>query len=417
MTPFGNGRFLVGVQIDGKVGYKIVTTSGESAVQFPLALSRQTLATVASGTDGCLALWEEDGEKRNVLGVRFLHDGTRLDATPFIVVTNGVFGPIRALYETNAYHVVWSGSVQGQLVDPTGPPNVRPAPPVLIRNYPDLELTRFGGELVAYQRVASGTSISTASQSKTEEGFVSLAGAEDGVFHADVVRGAIWTGITPGPFDMLVRTQWLGTSPRFPAAVASLGTNFFVGWQDSVNDIIGAITSGGARAKTNVVFKNLRASVSLTAAARQDAAILSVTMTNNPTLTPITNFLAVYDQASGTYSVASQLLPIVTNSVSVAPFGKDFVMAMTTRGETGPVAALQFITMTAAATATIAVDVGGGLTIKFENLETARRYRIERSTDLVNWEFLQSVSKTESLTLPVDAALAAAFYRAVLEPE
>jgi len=423
IAPFGDKGFIVGQQTltSGmyRVGCKIVTASGESPVQFPLALSRQYLATVASSPDGYVVLWKEQGDRTDLVGVRFSNDGTRLDATPFVVLTNAVTGQVRAVYETNAYHVVWVGSVRGRLINSTGPPNVRASGAVAISNIPDLELTKFGGELIAYQRGSAGTSISHGSLSALKPSVITLAGTDERLFEANGVAGQLWAGLIGAPLETLDRTNLLGmTLDPVSVSVASLGTNFFVAWHDPQStNVIGAIVSEDGATRTNVLFANVSPTVSLKAASSDKAALLSVTLTNNIAFTTTTNYLVLYEKTSGTYSVTSQILPIVTNTLSIASLGEDFVIATSILGEAGPVVALRFVTATEPASATISVDGGGGLTIKFDGLESTRRYRIERSTDLVNWEFLQSVTQTESLTLPVDAALAAAFYRAVLEPE
>jgi hypothetical protein len=386
-------------------------------VQFPLALSRQYLATVASSPNGYLALWKEQGDRTNLVGIRFASDGTRQDATPFIVVTNGVAGQVRTVYETNAYHVVWVGSNDGRLIDPTGPPNVRVAGHVVLSNIPDLEVTTFAGELVTYQRGTAGTSISRGSQSALKSNLISLAGTDDQLFEANAVAGQLWAGLIAAPLDTLARTNMLGVT-LLPAAVAALETNFFVAWHDPRStNIVGAIVSESGATRTNILFKNVSPISFLKAASSESAALLSATLTNNIGFTPTTNLLALYDKTTGTYSVTSQILPIVTNTFSIASLGQDFVIATSVLGEAGPVANLQFVTATAPASATISVNADGGFTITFENLESTRRYRIERSTDLLNWEFLQTVTQTESLTLPVDASSSSAFYRAVFEPQ
>jgi hypothetical protein len=270
--------------------------------------------------------------------------------------------------------------------------------------------------LVAYQRGTAGTSISRGSQSTIKQYQITLAGTDDRVFEANVVGARLSAGVIPAPLDTLVATNILGISLN-PAAVAALETNFLVAWHDpGSSNIVGAIFSEGG-VTTNILFTNVSQFGAIKAASSENAALISATLTNNIAATAITNFLAVYDTSDHTYSVTSQVLPIVTNSVSIANLGKDFVMGTTLWGEAGPVVALQFVTATAPASAAISVDTGGGITIKFENLEAGRRYRIERSTDLLNWEFLQTVTQTKSLTLPVDASSSSAFYRAVFESQ
>jgi hypothetical protein len=415
IAPFGPGRFLIAQNN----GVSILTKTGLTPVATPLIYAQQTGGRAAASPFGYLLLWTEiRGLDSSFRGLRFAPDGSPLDNHSFEIASfyRVIFRTGNVFFDGKDYIVAW-GRLAVARISPQGAPDVR------VQSYPiDTASTGAGVQVVSHKGdLFAAFSVMNPSAPYL---FIHKLGADGQVGPEIIVHG--FGALSDGA--NLFSIGWNESSEIYKIAIDPDAPNH------EISTNIVAVDSGLSATQLGhgfvmqlyppegnssfVYFSNgqerLRAALPtnlLTPFADSDARLLMIT------LAPEGSHLSRFDSfnlQTGERSSAQTDLGNVT-AVEAASAGSDFFAIADAFDLQKEYVANFWITSTKPPTFAVPKIEQGSFNAPL-NLNPNRRYRVETSVDLFNWNLQQVVSGSSSVnvTLPGDPQ---GFVRAILVPE
>jgi hypothetical protein len=414
VQPFGDGKFLVARNL----GVSILSPSSNSQFSAPKQYAPQAGNQLVASPFGYLALWAQiDDIGHSILALRFAKDGTRIDAQP-IRLPDSRGGPISGVFDGSAYVLAWLDSnlaTRYGRISPVGPaalssravaiPDGRmafklvanSAGRIILFDSEDISTGEAG--LHVYALSSGGDIIGTNGlhgQTLVSDGSTIYSiGSETGEVY-------LWQ-IVPGDTPQEISRRTIG--PGINAYGVSLRNAFALAWSDGNSQWNYAYMKNGV--------EQFRAPSLLPQSPKIAASDDHFLVSWVPTLNK--NRVSFRSRNLVTGEHAAIVSDFGLNwTLSIASAGKDF-FGLT--DSTGP--GIQYIGefwITLASAPRFDLVTSNGFRTASLTLQPERLYRIERSTDLVNWQLLQRVtgqSRFEISPPPGDRV----FLRANLVPE
>jgi hypothetical protein len=415
MAPFGPGRFLI-VRTNG---VSLLTKSGVNDVGYPLNYAQQSDSHIVSSPFGFLAVWKERrGDFYPIRILRFAPDGSPLDDESFEIgeVFSERSGSPQLLFDGKDYIVEWAISdPMVARISPLGEPDLRIQTYSIDSIYaPEVRITAHQGELFA--SFSSGN-VSAPLLLMWKLGPDGQVGPEIGVhgFYLVSDGAKLFSLGVNDKFEVFkialdlaaqnpeISTNIIGSSPT--ARALQLRHGFVAEWSPAQGRSFAYFSNGQERLRAN------RPANAATAFADTEDRLLMVSL---PPQGGHTYKFDSFNLNSGSRSFIQVDLGNVTH-VDLAGGNTDF-LATTDSSNAEMKYVGKFWVTTAKAPSFSAPRIEPNFVTTSLNLDPKRRYRIEASSDLMNWNLQQVVSGSPAANVTL-ANIMQGFIRAVLVPE
>jgi hypothetical protein len=419
VAPFGPGQFLV-VRNNG---VSVLTKTGVTSVASPPMYAQQINSVVVASPFGYLAVWTEVRPfDHSLRGLRFAPDGTPLDDHSFEIATffRGRERLLPVVFDGKDYIVAWS-SVTVARISPYGEPDLRRQSYSIntIFGY-GLNLTAHKGELFAS---FSSVNISAPYLLIWKLDADGQAGPEVDVHGFELVSdGAnlfsvgvndkfqvFKIAVDPDAANPEISTNIFGSSPTIH--VAQLRHGFVLQWFPSQgNSSLAYFSNGQERLRINALTN------AASAFADTEERLLMASLPPQESRSRLSRFDS-FNLQTGEQSFIEADLGNITR-LYVAGSTADFLAVTESFNAESDYVGRFWIT-TAKPPALAAPHVEDYRFTTTLNLDPKRRYRIETSSDLLNWNLQQVVSRSSSFNVdvPWDPWDSQSFLRAILVPE
>jgi hypothetical protein len=131
-----------------------------------------------------------------------------------------------------------------------------------------------------------------------------------------------------------------------------------------------------------------------------------------------TNTFFLYNTETERAVSVSEVVARTNAPISIAPIGKDFVIGDTLFNDYTTYAAVQVLSATSAPVIDLTFSLAkNDLTLVVSGLEADRRYALQRSTNLIDWGTIDTISGETTYTALRSPTFSGAFYRVQLSPD
>jgi hypothetical protein len=430
IVPFGPGRYLVprddipfGVPPNTVArGVSILTSAGLTAAAQPKAFKPQSFSAFTASPLGYFAAWTEHGVTNRLLrGLRLAPDGTRIDEHSFVIGDNTLAESqtLSCAFDGNDYVVSWGDkypiSPHLARISPQGAPDIR----IQSLSLPGLNTVSLlvnQNQLFAFRSEFNGAirDMHIWKVSATGE-----AGPEilvQGQYLVSDGRNIISIGLSDQLEVYRITIDPAAANPEISTNVVGLGTSatgvslqngFVFYWLDQAGASHRAYFSDGQ--------EKLQLPPDSDYFADTTDRLLAVTA---PTSYGDNYKFQSYNLRTGEIASAEADLGTIHYGVHIASAGKDFLAIADSFGREMEYIGHFWITSAAPAAFTASQITPTGVKATL-NLNPERRYRIETSDNLLDWNLQEVVSASAAfdVTLPTSTSSTKGFVRAILVPE